>query len=160
MATKPDIAAPGAAPKSKAAVALSKELHRVNELDAGLDAELVEGRTPLVAQGVQITPTGSNRFKTTDTGVVYLEIYAPALLGAKPPDVGIELKIVNRKSGQTAQDSGMIKVNTIRPDNAVVPIGLKLPVNTLVAGSYRVELQAVDSAGRSTAPRSTDFEVE
>ena len=32
------------------AVALSKEVHRTNQLETGLDAELLEGRTPLVSR--------------------------------------------------------------------------------------------------------------
>ena len=142
------------------AVALSKELHRTNQLDTGLDAELLEGRTPLVAQGMQIIPSGSNRFKTTDIGAVYLEIYEPGLLGPAPPDVGITLTVVDRKTGEKKQDTGMMKVPTEHPDNPMVPLGLKLPVNTLTAGSYRVELQAADSAGHQTAIRSADFDVE
>jgi hypothetical protein len=44
--------------------------------------------------------------------------------------------------------------------NPVIPLGLKLPVNTLDPGSYRVELTALDSAGNKSQPRSADFEVE
>jgi len=142
------------------AVALSKELHRMNQLDTGLDAELLEGRTPLVAQGMQITPSGSSRFKTTDLGAVYLELYDPALLGPAPPDVGVTLTVIDRKTGEKKQDSGMMKVPTDRPDNPMIPLGLKLPVNALTAGSYRVQLQAEDAAGHKTAIRSADFEVE
>jgi predicted phage tail protein len=37
---------------------------------------------------------------------------------------------------------------------------MKLPVGSLPAGSYRVEVTALDSAGNSTKPSSADFEVE
>jgi hypothetical protein len=42
----------------------------------------------------------------------------------------------------------------------VVPIGLKLPVNSLEPGSYRVELRALDSKDSDTGFRSVDFDVE
>jgi len=142
------------------AVALSKELHRVNQMDTGLDAELLEGRTPLVAQGMQITPSGSYRFKTTDVGALYIEVYEPALLGTTPPDVGLQLTVVDRKTGEKKQDTGLMKVPTEKLANPMIPVGLKLPVNALTAGSYRVELQAADSAGLKTGTRSADFEVE
>ncbi len=143
------------------AVALSKEFHRTNQTDGGLDTELLEGRTPLVSRGMQITPAGSNHFKKSDPAALYLEIYEPGLLTPKPPDVGIELKVVDRKTGESKQDTGVMKVTEIaRPDNPVIPIALKLPVESLTAGSYRVELQAMDSTGRSTTLRSADFEVE
>ncbi len=142
-------------------VAFSKEFHKTNQLETGLDAELLEGRTPLVSRGLQITPAGTNHFKKTDVAALYLEIYEPALLSPTPPDIGIQLKVVDRKTGESKQDTGMMKVNeAARPDNPVIPIAMKLPVGTLTAGSYRVELQAMDSTGHSTSLRSADFEVE
>ena len=66
-------------------------------------------------------------------------------------------------SGTTTASSGAHAAGGIplpRPDNPVIPVGLKLPVDALTAGSYRIELQAMDSAGHSTSPRSADFEIE
>jgi hypothetical protein len=141
-------------------LALSKEVHRVSELETALDAELLEGRAPLVASGLQFTPTGANRFKTTDAATMYLEIYEPLLAGGNPPQVGVELRLVDRKTGQQKVDSGVVEVASfIRAGNPVIPVGLKLPVSALAAGSYRAELTASDSAGKSVV-RSTDFEVE
>ena len=141
-------------------VALSKEVHRTQELDTGLDAELLEGHTPLVAHGMQITPTGSYRFKTSDIGAVYAEIYEPGLVGPQPPQVGLVMKIVDRKTGESKQDTGMMKVPVDQPGSPMIPLGLKLPVNSLTAGSYRVELLVADTTGGKTVTRSTDFEVE
>jgi hypothetical protein len=142
-------------------VAFSKDVHRASEVDSGLDGVLLAGRTPLVAQGMQLVPTGTNRFKKTDTGAVYVEIYEPLLLGPDPPQVGLQLKVVDRKTGESKNDSGLMSVATaIRADNAVIPVGLKLPVATLTAGAYRAELKAVDGAGRSSTIRSADFDVE
>ena len=50
-----------------------------------LDAELLDGRAPLVALGMQITPGGSNRFKKADTAVCYLEVYEPLLRAGEAP---------------------------------------------------------------------------
>jgi hypothetical protein len=141
-------------------VALSKELRQTSQLDTGLDAELLEGHTPLVAHGLQITPSGSNRFKQNDTGAVYLELYDPALLGPKPPDIGLMLTVVDRKTGEKKQDTGMMRVPAERADNPMIPLGLKLPLNALTAGSYRIELKAEDSLGQKSAVRSADFDVE
>jgi VWFA-related protein len=142
------------------ALALSKEMHRVSELETALDAELLEGRAPLVAAGMQFTPTGANRFKTTDPATMYLEIYEPLLVGANPPKVGVELRVTDRKTGEAKMDSGVLEVaNFIHAGNPVIPVGLKLPLTSLIAGSYRVELTASDSAGKSVV-RSADFEIE
>jgi VWFA-related protein len=142
------------------ALALSKEVHRVSELETALDAELLEGRAPLVASGFQFTPTGANRFKTTDPATVYLEIYEPLLVGANPPQVGVQLRLLERKTGEQKLDSGVIAVASfIHAGNPVIAVGLKLPVASLIAGSYRAELTALDSAGKSVV-RSADFEIE
>jgi len=142
------------------ALALSKEVHRVSELETALDAELLEGRAPLVASGFQFTPTGANRFKTTDPATMYLEIYEPLLVGANPPRVGVQLRLLDRKTGEQKVDSGIVEVASfMRAGNPVIPVGLKLPLASLIAGSYRVELTASDSVGKSVV-RSADFEIE
>jgi VWFA-related protein len=142
------------------ALALSKEVHRVSDLETSLDAELLEGRAPLVASGFQFTPTGAYRFKTTDTPTMYLEIYEPLLVGETPPKVGVQLRLVDRKTGEQKLDSGIVDVaNFIRAGNPVVAVGLKLPIASLAAGAYRVELTAMDSAGKSMV-RSADFMIE
>jgi VWFA-related protein len=65
-------------------VALSKSFHRVSDADTELDSALLEGRAPLVAQGMQITPAGTHTFKKTDNAVIYLEVYEPALAEVPP----------------------------------------------------------------------------
>jgi VWFA-related protein len=146
---------------SLSALALSSQLHRVSEMGSGLDAELLEDKRPLVAQGMQITPSATNHFKTTDTAAIYVEVYEPLLTGPNPPKLGLELKVVDRKSETQKIDAGFTNTaSAISAGNPVVPLGMKLPVGSLPAGSYRVEVTALDSAGNSTKPSSADFEVE
>jgi len=142
-------------------VALSKELHTVSDIGSGLDALLLEGHTPLVAQGIQITPSGSNRFKKAGPAVLYVEIYEPFLDSQNPPKVGIQLRVIDRNSKEAKGDSGVVSVaKAIRPGNPVIPVGLKLPLDSLNPGSYRAELRAVDSLGNISPVRAADFEVE
>jgi VWFA-related protein len=142
-------------------VALSKDVRRLADLESGLDAELLEGKTPLVSQGMQITPTGAPRFKKTDTSVAYVEIYEPLLLTPNQPIVGIQLRVLDSKTGEAKHDTGLMNVAlAVRKDNPVIPVGLKLPLDSLAAGSYRAELKAVDSVGHSSVPRTADFEVQ
>jgi VWFA-related protein len=143
---------------SMSAVALSNQFHKVSDLSTGLDSELLADRTPLVVQGVQVVPSDNNRFKKTDNAAVFVEIYAPLLMGPKPPQVGVELMVVDRKTGEKKVDVASRAAN--QPGSAVAPIGLKLPVATLAPGSYRVELRALDSVGNATKARTADFEVE
>jgi hypothetical protein len=131
------------------------------DVDTGLDAELLEGKTPLVTQGVQVTPAGSTRFKKTDPSAVYAEVYEPLLAGPNPPIVAVQLRILDRKTGEQKEDSGLINVGEfVRKDSPMVPVGLKLKVDALQAGSYRAELKAIDSVGHNSPVRSADFEVE
>jgi len=143
---------------SMSGVALSNEMQRVADLSTGLDSELLGDRTPLVVQGIQVVPSASNRFKKTDNVAVYAEIYAPLLAGANPPQVGVELTVVDRKTGEKKVD--VASRAATQAGSSVAPVGLKVPVATLAAGSYRVELRALDSVGNSAKARTADFEVE
>jgi hypothetical protein len=146
---------------SLSGLALSKQIHPASDMETGLDAELLEGRTPLVTKGMQMTPAGSTRFKKTDTSGVYVEIYEPLLATPNPPVVGLQLRIVDRKSGEQKQDSGLVNMASyIQTGNPVVPVGLKLLADSLPPGAYRVELQARDSAGKTSVLRSADFDLE
>jgi len=74
--------------------------------------------------------------------------------------VAVQLRVVDSKTGEQKVDSGGVDVaNFIRKGSQVVPIALKLPLNQLTAGSYKLEMMALDSAGRS-ATRSATFDVQ
>ena len=141
------------------AVALSKEMHPVSQMGASLDAALLEDRTLLVTQGLQLIPSGSDQFKKSDHAGFYVEIYDPLLAGSNPPKVGIQMRVIDRKTGEKKIDSGGPAADA-KPGNALVPLGLRLPVDILPPGSYRLELKAVDSAGNVSQPRTADFEVQ
>jgi VWFA-related protein len=146
---------------SLSAVALSNQVRPASAMATGLDAALLEDRKPLVVRGVQVIPSASNHFKKTDTAVVYLEVYEPGLLDPKPSKVGVEMRVTDRQSGQQKLDVGMPDTTaSVLVGNPVIPLGLQLPVASLPPGSYRVELRAVDSRGRTTSFRSADFELE
>jgi VWFA-related protein len=142
-------------------VALSSDLHRVSDLDTGLDAVLLENKTPLVASGMELTPSGSNALRKGQPAALYVEIYDPLLAGKDAPKLGLQLRIVDRKSGEQKVDTGFISMaNYVRAGNAVVPVGLKVPVDALAPGAYRAELKAIDTAGNASVVRAADFAVE
>jgi hypothetical protein len=47
----------------------------------------------------------------------------------------------------------------VQAGSPVIPVGLKVPFDALVAGSYRLEIAAIDSADKP-AKRTAEFEVE
>ncbi len=140
-------------------LALSNNLRRAADIALDIDSELLEDRTPLVAQGFQISPSASNHFKKTDNAAIYVEVYEPLMRNPNPPDVAFELKVVEPKSGEEK-----LRVRNRIPKGKdgvpVIPLGLKLPVASLAPGSYRVELRAMDSVGGASKTRTVDFEVE
>jgi VWFA-related protein len=144
---------------SISAVALSNTIRRASDLSTDLDSQLLEDRTPLLVQGLQISPSASNHFKRTDTAAIYTEIYEPLLKNPNPPQIAYELTVVERKSGQQKAHAGE-RIAKVNAGNPVVPLGLKLPVAALDPGSYRVELRALDTAGNISKTRTVDFDVE
>ena len=142
------------------ALAMSKDLHRAADAGADLDAVLLEGRTPLIAQGYQFSPAAAYRFKTTDHVALYTEMYEPHAADKTPPIVGIQLRLLDRKTQEVKLDSGMFSAgNYIRAGNPVIPIGLPVHVEKLTPGGYRAEVTVIDSLNGKKM-RTADFDVE
>jgi hypothetical protein len=142
-----------------------------------MDAALLDGRAPLVAQGTQITPGGTNRFKKADTALCYLEVYEPLLRGteasqqaaaetggvaAKPApaaSVTIQIRMLDAKTGQPKTDTGPLDISKfVKPGDPVIPVAFRLKVDELEAGSYIAEIRAADITHRVVA-RKIPFEV-
>jgi VWFA-related protein len=144
---------------SMSAMALSNNVRRAAEVSTDLDSQLLEDRTPLVVQGMQISPSASNQFKKTDTAAIYAELYEPHMKDPNPPEIAFELRVVERKTGvekfhfRNRLPKGPAGV-------PVIPMGVKLPVAQLDSGSYRVELRAIDSLGGSSKTRTADFDLQ
>lgn len=114
-----------------------------------------------MTQGLEVIPAASNHFKKNDTTAIYVEAYDPLLTGPNPPKIGLQLKIIDRKTGEDKINAGVADTSSaVKAGNPVVPLGLKLPTDKLAPGSYRVELVAIDSAGNRTKVSSADFELE
>ena len=146
------------------AVAFSTGFHRVTDQEANMDTQLLEGRSLLIVPAnpspYQFPPSGSTKFKATDNVGIYMEIYDPLLEEEKPPTLQVNLKVVDRQSGAQKMDSGGVPVdNFIRKGSPVVAVGLKLPLQNLTPGAYRLEMTAVDSATHQMM-RSADFDIQ
>jgi VWFA-related protein len=133
-------------------IALSKETHAAAELGLGLGG-LIENRTPLVTDGAQVVPSGSNQFAKSEAGYFYFEVYAP-----DPASVRVGVRVLDRKTGEPKSDSGLMKLALPNGGDAI-PGGSRLPIDTLAAGSYQLEVTVTDAAGRK-ARRTADFEVK
>lgn len=142
-------------------IALTSNMVKVADSDTVLDSELLEDSKPLLIRGVQIFPSATNHFKKTDNAAAYIEVYDPALAGDKPPQIGFEYRIIELKSGAQKLDVGVMETkDLIKPGNPTVPMAVKIPLDTLTPGTYRVDLRAEDSDHRSTNFRVAEFELE
>ncbi len=145
---------------SLSGVALTNSAQRLNDIPTGLDAVLLEDRTPLVVKGTQIIPSGSNRFKHTDNVVLYTEIYEPLLTSATPPVVGMAYRIFEQSTNKQVFFTEVMRADDyIQKGNSVIPIGLKVKIDDLKPGSYRLVMQAIDSAKNHAPDRTVDFDV-
>ncbi|HYM05301.1 MAG TPA: hypothetical protein VEU11_01960, partial [Terriglobales bacterium] len=141
-------------------VALSNSLTKVNDIPESMDSVLMEDRKPLVVSGMQIFPSGSNRFKHTDNVVVYSEVYEPLLTSDKPPAVGMGYTLFERASNTKLFSTGAQRAdNFIQKGNPVIPFAMKVKVDDLKPGSYRLMMQAVDGANNHAPDRFVDFDI-
>jgi len=141
-------------------LAMTNNVQRLSAIPTGLDSALLEDRTPLVVKGMQIIPSGTNRFKHTDSVVLYTEIYEPLLTSENPPRVGLGYRIFERSSNKQIFFTGVqTGEEYIQKGNPVIPIGLKVKVDDLKPGAYRLMMQAVDSAKNNAPNRIVDFDI-
>jgi hypothetical protein len=115
--------------------------------------------TPLISKKVQFVPVPAHPPKDGPLSV-YFEIYEP-LADTDKVDVSYSLKITDLKTGSLVMNTGaMSAADWVVPGNVVIPIGLKVAIEKLPPGSYRLEIRASDSAGRQSEWRQTSFAIK
>jgi hypothetical protein len=116
--------------------------------------------TPLVSKDVQFLPMPDTHLSKGNSLSAYFEIYEP-LLETNKADVSYSVRITDLKTGTLMMNTGPLSAaDWVVPGNAVIPIGLKIAIEKLPPGPYRVELQASDSARRESEWRQADFSIE
>jgi VWFA-related protein len=147
---------------SLSSLALSTRFRKTAEVDQGIETALLEDRTPLIAQGYQVTPAGSASFKKTDHAAMYFEVYEPALLAETPPKdvaVGLQIRVLDDK-GAVKSDSGGFRIPVPeKGGNPAIPFAAQIPVATLEPGTYQVVLVAVDNANNKFE-RKANFTIQ
>ncbi|MGA2882164.1 MAG: VWA domain-containing protein [Bryobacteraceae bacterium] len=128
-------------------IVLSKEAHPAADLGLGLGVSATGDGTPLVAQGMQVIPAGSYQFMKSEPAFFYFEIY-----DSNPASVSAQVRILDRNTAMSKWDSGLLKLS-------VPQQGGNLPLNTLTAGAYQLEVTAVGSSG-VRVKRTADFDVK
>jgi hypothetical protein len=121
---------------------------------------------PLVSKGLEFTPAGHRSF-TKDYLLkahflfAYYEIYEPLLSALPTTAVQTRMRIINTTTGALETDTGLRSaMGFMEPGKSVIPVSEQIAAAKLAKGSYRIEVQASDSTGRSTPWRTATFEVE
>ncbi len=131
---------------------------------------------PLVSKGIRLTPTVDTRFKSGEPMIAYFEIYEPSLVQpsataghavssrsalSEKPTVEAHTRIVQANGGEVIKDFPPVDAAPYKqPGSSVISIAREIPIDKLSKGAYRLEVQATDSAGRSTSWRTASFTIE
>ena len=79
---------------SLSSLALSHEVRRTSQAGAEIEASLLQDRTPLIGQDLQVVPSGSNVFRHGEPAMFYFELYEPRPAHPDPKQatlVGIQI---------------------------------------------------------------------
>ena len=144
-------------------LALSRQYVTVAQAGNGLDAALIEDRTPLIAGNVEVIPSGSSQFHKGEPAVFYFELYEPLLVNAdpaQPPAIAIRERILDRKTAEVKADTGGMRLDMPKTmGNPVIRLAEKILVDQLPPGAYTLELSAQDTANQFVK-RTADFELQ
>jgi hypothetical protein len=116
---------------------------------------------PLVSNGIEFKATGNTNFKKGEILYVYFEVSEPLLGVESSTTVEVQMRVVDLKTSEVKSDSQSISATPyVKPGIAVIPIGRGINITALPNGSYRLDVRATDSTGRSTDWRSAKFIIE
>ena len=142
-------------------VVLSRKYRQVP--DSARDNLVVStGRyVPLVSKGWEIIPTADTNFKQAEFLTFYVEVYSAVQPASQDRTVQVHMRIADERTGQVVKDLRPLDTAAYRmPGEPVIPVGGGVDIAGLASGSYRLEIQATDSLGESTAWRSVAFRIE
>jgi hypothetical protein len=116
---------------------------------------------PLLSSGLEFTPAGDTRFEKSERLLGYFEIREPLLGGTGAVKLQFHMRVMNANTGEVKVDTGLRPVPSgNRPGNLIIPVAEEIAIDKLPPGAYRLEVQASDSAGKSTGWRAASFTVE
>jgi hypothetical protein len=147
------------------AVSLCKQISDVSsnahKLAGAWTAKLPGNYVPLVSNDTECKPTSNTRFIAGETMYVYFEIYEPLIEGDRKPTVNFEIRVVDLKTGEPKSDPQPISATPyLKAGSSIIPIGRGIDISKVPKGSYRLDVPATDSTGKSTERRSVNFTVE
>lgn len=113
---------------------------------------------PLVSKGIQFIPAGDASFAQADPLYAYFEVSEPP---AQPSGkVTVQMRILDAGSSKVLANFAPLDTSPYQvAGSSLLRIARTVPIRQLPKGSYRLEVQATDSAGTATPWRSADFTI-
>jgi len=134
---------------------------RTPQLPGAWKVELPGSYTPLVSNETEFKPTSNTRFKKGETLYVYFEVYEPLREGNPQVTVDFQIRIVDLKTGELKSDTQPISASPyLQAGSPIIPIGRGIDISKVPKGSYRLDVRATDSTGKSTDWRPVNFTIE
>jgi VWFA-related protein len=133
-------------------IALGKEVRKAAAPSA---LSLFEDRPSLIIGGSELIPTAAAAFNKSESAYCYFEVYPAADPSAAST---AQVRILNTRTNQAAWDSGVGKLD-IPAGKSSIPAGLNLPLASLAAGFYDLEVTANDGSGHAVR-RTASFEIK
>ena len=135
-------------------------------LTSGLLMSLAnDHHVPLVANGFEIMPSGSNHYRRSGKAYLYAEVYEPAMAqsGVKEADipaVGVRMELLDPATGKVKKDFGLTRLR-LPPltGSTSIPMGLVVSAPELEPGVYKLRVTALDATGHQ-ATRTIDIQLE
>ncbi len=123
--------------------------------------------SPLRSRGAEFVPVADAVITKYATEAVsslyfYFEIYAPRIAGA-PAITALEahMRVVDALTGDTKADLGNVDALSYQTGQSpFIFVGRGLRLDAYGVGSYDLEIQVTDSAGRTTPWKKTPFTIE
>ena len=119
--------------------------------------------SPLVSKDSQYFPDSDSvsALRKHTPLYLYFEIYESELQEGQANPVHYRWRITDQKTGSVIMRSEpMSAAQWMVPGSRVIPIGLKLGMENLQKGRYRLEVQASDAAGHETEWRTAKFQIQ
>jgi hypothetical protein len=141
-------------------VVLSRRVRKVSRDETEAAAQVADSYTALISKGVEYSTMASAQFWPGDTLFAYVEINDPLAAGTASTNVHSNMRIVDAKSGAVTETFEPVDTTTYRNGgSALIAVGRGVRLNHLAPGEYRMEVQASNAEGKSTAWKSADFRV-
>lgn len=118
---------------------------------------------PLMSKDIDFTPAGNMHFGKNDAMAAYFEINEPLLEADTGTNVQFRLRITSASTGGVKFDSGVRDAMPYaKLGTPIIAVAQNVDIfsGTLSPGAYRIEVQAADSAGKTTDWRTADFTID